>query len=716
MRKRNQSQMIAMTMRGAYIFISTFFLFMPISIALAVAEDHGHGSSYLAIGSSVSIQDEATVTILVSPNGAFACGFYRVSTSTFTLSVWYAASSQKTVVWTANRDAPVNGTGSKLVFRKDGGLDLLNYNGMAVWRTSTTATRASLAKLLNTGNLVIVDPDDHHLWASFDSPTDTLLPSQPMTWDTKVVSASAKGSLYSGFYTLYFDSDNQLKLKYNGPEISSIYWPNPVNKPWSNQRATYNCSRYALLQHTGRFVSSDKFKFEASDLGEKVMRRFTLDYDGNLRLYSLNTASGTWYVSWMAFHRVCEIHGLCGKNSLCTYMPKLECSCLEGFEVVDPSNWSEGCKPKANITDDWDRHKANSVVTQYFSIRKLAATDFYGYDLDYVVGVAFENCMRMCLDNVDCQAFAYRQGEGKCYTKVYLLNGKNFAYPSSDIYLKVPKRLLSSPELTSTLAHTCSVHEREADTSSQMFQDGSSKFKFGYFLSSALTLLFIEVTLIIFGCWIVYKWERRPEIRDEGYMIISSQFRIFSYKELQKATNCFQEELGSGGSGAVYKGVLDDEKKVAVKKLNDVIQGEQEFRSEMVKYASNNGQHEAASKAVDFCLRALEDFDLALHGSPSEPSVSVEVMRSKISDVIQTLDNIMQLVPSTLIRKERMLGDASDQRRSKATSETCEKPIETKDTFRGWLQVFKPIHQERELNRWKVIYQREFYQPTVNRQ
>ncbi|KAE8795360.1 putative receptor protein kinase ZmPK1 [Hordeum vulgare] len=98
---------------------------------------------------------------------------------------------------------------------------------------------------------------------------------------------------------------------------------------------------------------------------------------------------------------------------------------------------------------------------------------------------------------------------------------------------------------------------------------------------STVTLLFIEVILIITGCWVVHKWERRPEITDEGYMIISSQFRIFSYKELQKVTNCFQQELGSGGSGAFYKGVLDDERKVAVKKLNDVIQGDQEFRSEI---------------------------------------------------------------------------------------------------------------------------------------
>jgi len=56
-----------------------------------------------------------------------------------------------------------------------------------------------------------------------------------------------------------------------------------------------------------------------------------------------------------------------------------------------------------------------------------------------------------------------------------------------------------------------------------------------------------------------YKWESRPEIRDEGYMIISSQFRKFSYDELQNATRCFMEELGSGASGTVYKGILEQE-------------------------------------------------------------------------------------------------------------------------------------------------------------
>ncbi|XP_037466771.1 putative receptor protein kinase ZmPK1 [Triticum dicoccoides] len=552
--------------KSAYTFTTSISLLL-LMIPVALAKGHTNGGSYLARGSSVSIEGgtkATTTTILASPNGAFACGFYRVATNAYTFSIWFRGSAAaKTVAWTANRDAPVNGRGSRLAFRKDGALALLDYNGLAVWSTNTTATRASRAELLDSGDLVVVDADGRRLWGSFDSPTDTLLP-------TKLVSASARGLLSSGLYTFYFDNDNQLKLIYNGPEVSSVYWPDPLITPLVNHRTTYNSSQYGVIEQTGRFAASDNFKFAASDLGDKVMRRLTLDYDGNLRLYSLNATTGSWSVSWMVFRGVCNIHGLCGKNSLCKYIPKLQCSCLRGFEVVDASDWSKGCMRKANLR-----------ATQDFSFRKVAGADFIGYDLLYWERVTIRNCKDLCLDNANCQAFGYRQGEGKCFTKVYLFNGKNFPNPHTDIYLKVPKGMLSSLELASTVTHACKVHQKEANTSSLMFQDGPSNFKFGYFLSSALTLFFIEVVLIIAGCWVVHRWEGRPEIIDEGYTIISSQFRIFSYRELQKATNCFQEELGSGGSGEVYKGVLDDERKVAVKKLNDLIHGEQEFRSEI---------------------------------------------------------------------------------------------------------------------------------------
>nr|CAB3467147.1 unnamed protein product [Digitaria exilis] len=148
-------------------------------VALANAQ------SYLSRGSSISTQDD-TVAILASPNGAFAGGFYKVTTNAFTFSIWFARSAHKTIAWTANRDAPVNGKGSRLVFRKDGRLVLLDNNGTTVWSTNTGATRADRVMLLDSGNLVLMGLDGQNLWESFGYPSDTLLPLQPMTHKTKL--------------------------------------------------------------------------------------------------------------------------------------------------------------------------------------------------------------------------------------------------------------------------------------------------------------------------------------------------------------------------------------------------------------------------------------------------------------------------------------------------------------------------------------------------
>jgi hypothetical protein len=377
----------------------------------------------------------------VSPSGEFSYGFYKVATNAFTFSIWFSTSADKTVAWTANRDAPVNGKGSKLVFQKDGRLALLDYNGTAVWSTNTTTTRARSAQLLDTGNLVVMDPDGQHLWQSFDSPTDTLLPLQLMTWRTKLVSASAKGLLYSGSYNFYFNM-YMLSLVYTRNGVPSQYWPRKsYDDLWEIRWGTYNDSQYGVLDQRGTFASSDGLEFEACD----IMRRLTLDYDGNLRLYSLNATNDNWSVSWMATPRIREIHGVCGVNSLCKYIPKLECSCLEGFEMIEPTDWSRGCS----------RLNQNSTLDHDFSFRKLPGTYFQGNNLHSSNLVTLQFCQDKCASLVDCQAFGYQEGTGQCYPKYLLSNGNDFTDSYSDIYLKVPRAVLSLPKLPYTGSEAC---------------------------------------------------------------------------------------------------------------------------------------------------------------------------------------------------------------------------------------------------------------------
>lgn len=75
------------------------------------------------------------------------------------------------------------------------------------------------------------------------------------------------------------------------------------------------------------------------------------------------------------------------------------------------------------------------------------------------------------------------------------------------------------------------------------------------------------------------RFEASPTL--ERYRVLSTHFRRYTYKELEMATANFKDELGRGGSGVVYKGMLRDYRAIAVKRLENVRQGKQEFQSEL---------------------------------------------------------------------------------------------------------------------------------------
>ncbi|KAK5831888.1 hypothetical protein PVK06_015687 [Gossypium arboreum] len=169
--------------------------------------------------------------------------------------------------------------------------------------------------------MIQVQAQSDTLRQSFDSPTDTLLHEQPLTQHNRLVSARSQSDYSSGNYKLMYDYDNVLRLVLDSPETSSIYWPDSTVLDYLQGRTRFNDSRIAVFDSSGYFTSSDKVEFQSADFGRGPWRRLTLDFDGNLRLYSLEEQKGIWSVTWQAMSNSCRIHGICGPKSICSYDP-----------------------------------------------------------------------------------------------------------------------------------------------------------------------------------------------------------------------------------------------------------------------------------------------------------------------------------------------------------------------------------------------------------
>ncbi|XP_059667865.1 putative receptor protein kinase ZmPK1 [Cornus florida] len=554
------------TLSSTYRFIPFFILISYFSISST-----SEVQSYLERGSSLSVEDDSG--LITSPDNSFTCGFYSVGSNAYWFAIWFTNARDRTVVWMANRDKPVNSRGSKISLRRNGAMVLADIDGSIVWETNTTSTDVARAELHNTGNLVLTDPNGKILWQSFDFPTDTLLPSQSFTKSKKLISAMKNGSFASGYFSLLYDNDNVLRLIYDGPEVSSQYWPNPDYDVYRNGRTNYNSSRIGLLDDMGGFQSSDRLHFNASDMGFGIKRRLTIDFDGNLRLYSLNDSTGWWDRTWQALTQPCNVHGICGRYGICVYTPEPLCSCPPGFEVRNSTDWNEGCKPTFNRTC------SNSEQVKFV---ELPHTDYWGFDLNFTTSISLEECREICLGDCSCEAFSYRLiGYGQCYTKSALFNGyQSISFPAT-IYLRLPTSVQASePTILNGSDPKCGSSVPEIGVGSPSMYELSKGVKWIYLYSFSSVIGAIELMFFI-GVCSLFGRTGVPNIVEEGYLVLSSQFRKFSYRELKKATMNFKEVLGRGGFGAVYKGVLADERVVAVKRLGDVLQGEEEFWAEV---------------------------------------------------------------------------------------------------------------------------------------
>ncbi|XP_045792999.1 putative receptor protein kinase ZmPK1 [Trifolium pratense] len=528
-------------------------------------------------GSSLSVEKHEK-DVIVSSNGIFSAGFYQIGENAFSFAIWFTelqnhSHNPANIVWMANREQLVNGKHSKLFILNTGNMLLLDAGQHNTW-SSNTASNAHLELYLKEdGNLVLRELQGTTiLWQSFDFPTNTLLPNQPLTRHTNLVSSRSLSNHSSGFYKLFFDDNNVLRLDYDGPDVSSTYWPPSWLSAWQAGRSNYNSSRIALLDSLGKFISSDNYIFSTYDYGIHMQRRLTMDFDGNIRVYSRKNVSDNWHVSWQVISDTCIIHGICGANSTCSYDPKkgMKCSCLPGYKMKNHSDWSYGCEPVFDFT-------CNRSESTFL---KLKGFELYGYDSNFVQNSTYKSCENLCLQHCNCTAFQYTYPEGsnifQCYTKLQLLNGRYSPSFQGITYIRIPKgNNFHKEESVSVNNDVCLVQlHRDYAT-----KPTSSMVKF--FLWLSITVGGLEVVCFFVVFVFLNKTNKKSNANPQNTYHALLGFRRYSYSELKVATKNFSNEIGRGGGGVVYSGTLPDQRHAAIKRLNEAKQGEGEFLAEV---------------------------------------------------------------------------------------------------------------------------------------
>ncbi|KAI9074554.1 hypothetical protein K1719_043498 [Acacia pycnantha] len=302
------------------------------------------------------------------------------------------------------------------------------------------------------------------------------------------------------------------------------------------------------------------------DYGLVLQRRLTLDSDGNLRVYSRRTWKDQWYVSWEAFSAGCNIHGVCGENSFCTYLPYSgrKCLCLPGYRFKDETDWSLGCLPEFHLPCN------RPEESRFLKIHK---GNFFRYDLGSFPNFTYDQCKDLCLNFCNCKGFQYTFDGSKftCYPKYVLVNGNLPSTFDTDFFLKLPKS--SAFEFTHEFSHT----KCENVKSVKLGRQDTALLEVLLWL--ALAVGGFEV-LFIFFVWCLTRKNSSNKQHSYEYLTVNG-FRKYSYSELKEATRGFKEEIGSGAGGIVYKGALKDGRVAAIKRLNEANQIESEFLAEV---------------------------------------------------------------------------------------------------------------------------------------
>ncbi|XP_006850036.2 G-type lectin S-receptor-like serine/threonine-protein kinase LECRK3 [Amborella trichopoda] len=565
-------------MAPAPLLTLIFFLYLPL---LSLHHAFAQSNTNITQGTTLS-SSSANNSYRTSPSGDFAFGFYSIEGNQFLVGIWFHKIPERTLVWSANRDQPVQ-SGSTIQLTLDGRLGFTDSKGLETWIYNQT-TGVSSGAMLDTGNFILVDSVSSILWQSFENPTDTLLPGQTFGQEKYLYSNRLEGDYRTGRFMLVMQVDGNLVLYPKGRrglDPNGAYYASRTDGASSPVRLVFD--RSGVLHLTN---SSDQVIANVSSNAlnsEDFYLRATIDSDGFFRLYSRRRNSNNGE-SWIVVSKIpndrdaCGVSGACGPNAYCVLQQdKAGCLCPQNFSFIDAKYAFDGCK------QDFNRGCSAYLASDY-TWAEYENVDWPTGDYERL-DVNEDKCKEVCMNDCLCDLAITRNND--CWKKrMPVTEGRKRSSIAGKALFKVP--LKSGPL------------ERTKTIETIKKEDGNKTMVLvSWCLMSFSAILFIlSMAAIAFA----FKKGSRSRFISNNVESIEANLVSFKYAQLQEATNGFKELLGNGAYGSVYKGIMDvgREVQIAVKRLDKVVErGEKEFRTEL--HVIGRTHHKNLVRLLGFC-------------------------------------------------------------------------------------------------------------------
>lgn len=382
--------------------------------------------------------------LLVSKQSRFALGFFSPRNSTLRyIGVWYNTILEQTVVWVLNRDHPINDTSGVLSVNTSGNL-LLHRGNTHVWSTnvSISSVNATVAQLLDTGNLVLIQNDDKRVvWQSFDHPTDTMLPHMKLGLDRRtglnrfLTSWKSPEDPGTGEYSFKLDVNGspQLFLSMGSKWI----WR---TGPWNGLGFVGVPEMLTTFIFDIRFWNTvDEVSMEFTLVNSSTFSSIKLGSDGLYQRYTLDERNHQLVAIWSAARDPCDNYGRCGLNSNCDVYTGagFECTCLAGFEPKSQRDWSlrdgsGGCV----------RIQGTNTCRSGEGFKKIAGVKPPDASTARVnESLNLEGCKKECLNDCNCRAYSSADvstgGSGCLSWYGDLMDIRTLAQGGQDLFVRV---------------------------------------------------------------------------------------------------------------------------------------------------------------------------------------------------------------------------------------------------------------------------------------